>query len=198
MLFALFWFGMAVFIWQMTAGGRAARDQMDEDFEKHFQGDFFRAERERRQRERQQSSAFDVVPLVGIGATSLVGTGLLLSPFWVWISRRRRWARTCFALTSQCALVWGPGVGGTHLHRYGPQQLAGCRRVERGGGTGDLVFEEKPVTFQVTVQDPGGGSHQELRHGLQQHGFLNIAAVREVEQLLRQCLSSKAQGPGGP
>jgi hypothetical protein len=196
MLFALVWFGFAVFIHQMTTHAREQERLMDESSDKVFQDEFFRESRERRDRERQQLSPFDIGGYVGMGITSFVGLMLLLSPLWIYVSRRRRRARTCYALTDRRALVWEPGGGGTKLHNYDLDKLRSLKRVERGAGTGDLVFEEYLFTYQVTVHGQGGHSHQETRVGTGQRGFLDVARVREVEKLIRQQLADQKARPG--
>lgn len=190
MLFGLFWLGFTIFGYYMWQSHRETRKQFDDDFERNFQGDFFRAERERRRQEASQVTAFDVVPLVIAGGAGLVGVALLLSPLWMTLVRRRRQEQSCYALTTTRALVWEPVSGGLQLHSYAPHRLDSLKRIERGDGSGDLVFEEYTYTYQVNVAPAGSSPQYQTRQGIGQRGFLNIAQVRQVERLLRQTLLS--------
>jgi hypothetical protein len=75
------------------------------------------------------------------------------------------------ALVGQCI----PG-GATWLDSYSPEALTAMVCREGTDGSGSLVFREETEE-------------------LPEDGFLNIAAVRDVERVLRQTLLS---GPGGP
>jgi hypothetical protein len=164
--------------------------QFDDDFDKNFQGEFFRESRERRRKDAEAARAFDVEPIV-TGLSGVIGLAILLSPLWAVLSRKRRQARSCYALTTRRALVWEPAAdgGGVCLRAYEPQRLVGAlERVERDDGSGDLVFETYTYTYQVNVASVGNPPVWEPRQGTGQRGFLNVAHVRQVERLLRQTL----------
>lgn len=188
MLFGVVWLGFTVFGYFMWQSSRQTRKEIDDDFERNFQGEFFREARERRRKDREGVSAFDVVPLVVAGGAGLVGVGLLLAPLWLTRSRQFTRSHSCYALTNQRALVWEPADGGLQVHNYPPSRLEALKRIERSDGSGDLIFEEWTVTYPVTVTDSAGHSHTEMRQGINRRGFLNVAAVREIERLLKQTL----------
>jgi hypothetical protein len=190
MLFGVIWLGFTAFGYFMWQSSHADRKRFDDDFEKNFQDDFFREARERRRKDAEGVSMFDVVPLAIAGIAGLVGVALLLSPLWMTLSRKRRQSRSCYALTTRRALVWEPASGGQCLHSYDPARLGALKRVERDDGSGDLVFEEYTYTYQVNVAPAGSPPSYQSRQGIGQRGFMNISRVREVERLLRQTLLS--------
>src|SRR6266545_2582651 len=188
MLFGVFWLGFTVFGYFMWQSIRKSQREFDADFEKHFQGEFFREAREARQKKAEEVSMFDVVPFVIAGIAGVVGLGLLLSPLWMTVSRKRQQAQSCYALTTRRALVWEPASGGVCLHSYKPHRLDALKRIERADGSGDLVFEEYTYTYQANIAPAGSQPVYETRQGIGQRGFLNVARVREVERLLKQTL----------
>jgi hypothetical protein len=197
MLFGVFWLGFTAFgyfMWKSSHENRKRfeeeRQRFDEDFDKHFQDPFFKDDRERRRKEAEGGNMLDIMPLAIAGFAGLVGVGLLLSPLWLALSRRRQQARSCYALTTRRALVWEPASGGQCLHSYDPPRLGALNRIERDDGSGDLVFEEYTYTYQVNVAPAGSPPSYQSRQGIGQRGFMNIARVREVERLLRQTLLS--------
>jgi hypothetical protein len=188
MLFGVLWLGFTAFGYFMWQSSRADRKRFDDDFDKHFQDPFFDEVRERRRKEAEGVSMFDVMPLVIGGIAGLVGVGLLLSPLWLTLSRKRRQEKSCYALTTRRALVWEPTSNGQCLHSYDPSRLGALKRIERNDGSGDLVMEEYTYTYQVNVATGGSTPSYQTRQGIGQRGFMNISRVREVERLLRQTL----------
>jgi hypothetical protein len=189
-LFGVFWLGLTAFGYFMWQSHKRSLQEFDAatKWKEHFQDDFFREERERRRKEEEEVKVSDVMPLILGGVAGLVGVVLLLSPLWLTLSRKRRQARSCYALTTRRALVWEPGGSGSCLHSYEPHRLDALQRVERDDGSGDLVFEEYTYTYQANVAPAGAQPSYETRVGIGQRGFLNVARVRQVERLLRQTL----------
>jgi hypothetical protein len=119
---------------------------------------------------------FACFPLFGIPFV-LVGLGMLTAPIWM----RARARQVCYALTDRRAIVWEPRFfRGVEVRSYGPAQLGKIRRTEYPDGSGDLVFEEV-ITF-------GRNSEGYTTTNRQRHGFLCIANVRQIEELLRKAL----------
>jgi hypothetical protein len=115
---------------------------------------------------------FGCFPLCGLPFL-LIGLGMVVSPWWM----RGLARRTCYAITERRAIIWEPSLFGVRQVRsYTASGLGALSRVERGDGIGDLVFEE----FRTRNSD---GNTQTTRRG-----FLAIANVHEVENLLRKTL----------
>jgi hypothetical protein len=112
-----------------------------------------------------------IFPLFGVPFV-LVGVGMLTAPIWmIWRSKR-----TCYAITDRRAIVQGAGFGGAiETRSFEPAALDNIRRIEYPAGDGDLVFEE-------TITDREG------QRGRTRIGFVGIAEVRTVEDLLRKTL----------
>lgn len=107
----------------------------------------------------------------------LVGLGLLTSPYWA----RRAARRTCYAITSERAIVWRGAFGGRiEVRSYLPEELARMHRVENGDGSGDLVFAEEHRS--APTRRNRYGTH------VVRHGFLDISDVRAVEAIVRETL----------
>jgi hypothetical protein len=116
---------------------------------------------------------FSFFPLFGIPFL-LIGLGMLTAPIWM----RRRARRTCYALTNQRAIVWTPGfLGGMEVRSYQAPDLDRMTRRDYGDGSGDLILEE----FITTTRDSDGS----VRSRRNERGFLGIADVRQVEDLIR-------------
>jgi hypothetical protein len=125
---------------------------------------------------------FACFPLCGLPFV-VIGLGLLSSPYWLW----RRAKKVCYALTDRRAITWEPRwFGGVAVRSYGPSQLTKIRRTEYPDGSGDLVFEEI-ITY-------GRDSDGYTTTSRQRNGFLSIANVREVEELLRKALRPDGSG----
>jgi hypothetical protein len=118
-------------------------------------------------------------PLFGVPFV-VIGLGFLSSPYWM----RRKAKRTCYALTNRRALVWEAGVfGSVEVRSYQPADLTKIVRRDYADGSGDLVFEER------MVQRSGKGG---TNVSTQERGFLGIANVRDIEELLRKALLSES------
>jgi hypothetical protein len=119
---------------------------------------------------------FTCFPLFGVPLV-LIGLAMLSSPFWMY----RRAKRTCYALTDQRAIVWAAGrFGGTEVRSFKPSDLGKMSRRDYADGSGDVIFEE----FLTVTRDSDG----DLRSQGTERGFLSIADVREVEELVRRTL----------
>jgi hypothetical protein len=127
---------------------------------------------------------FSCFPLFGIPFI-LIGFGMLSSPYWL----RRRAKRTCYALTERRAIIWQGGwFGSVEVRSYGPSELNKIRRTEYSDGSGDLVFEEV-----VSIGRYNNG--QRTTHTTR-HGFMAIAEVRKIDELLRKALLSDRHQDG--
>jgi hypothetical protein len=118
------------------------------------------------------SFLFGCFPLCGF-PIALIGLGLITAPFWM----QRLARRTCYSLTDRRAIVFEPSFFGIQRVRsYTASGLGAMSRMERSDGTGDLIFEEHR----------GRGSDGDTQ--TTRRGFLAIAKVREVEDLIRKTL----------
>jgi hypothetical protein len=107
-----------------------------------------------------------------IGVPFLVlGILLLMSPSW----QKKMARKCCFVLTDRRALTWEPSWRGVTVRSYTRAGLGRITRIENADGSGSLVFQEYTV-------------HQGQVSGTQQQGFLHIADVRLVDQLVRKVL----------
>jgi hypothetical protein len=119
---------------------------------------------------------FICFPLFGVPFV-LIGLGMLSSPFWMY----RQAKRTCYALTDQRAIVWAAGwFRSTEVRSFAPSDLSRMSRRDYADGSGDLIFEE----FLYMTRDCDG----DLQSQMTERGFLGIADVREVEELVRRTL----------
>jgi hypothetical protein len=113
-----------------------------------------------------------VFPLFGLPFI-LVGVWMLMTPL-----RSRRAARkTLYALTDRRAIVWEPRWRSDRVASFGPEALAELRRNQRSDGSGDLIFRRRPMRSDSDV--PIHRMHE---------GFLGVAAVGELEKLVRETL----------
>lgn len=120
---------------------------------------------------------FSLFPYFGIPFV-LVGLGMLSSPFWY--SRQAK--RTCYALTSQRAIIWqGSTFGSVSVRSYGAEALGKISRTEHPDGSGDLVLE------QIVEEGTDSDGHRTAR--TIRHGFIAISNVKQVEALLRRTLT---------
>lgn len=84
---------------------------------------------------------------------------------------------TCYVLTNDRAIILEPTWSGRHTSRsYTGIALGSMTREERDDGSGSLVFEE----YLVRDTDGMGTRHP--------RGFLDIADVRYVEEIVRRTL----------
>ena len=98
----------------------------------------------------------------------VVGIGMLCSPLWaIWKAKR-----TVYVITDQRAIVFEGGLS-TKVRTFKPDHFANIERRQRRDGSGDIVFEHRAVQ---------GGEGQSAWPV----GFLAIANVKEVEDLLRE------------
>jgi hypothetical protein len=82
--------------------------------------------------------------------------------------------KRCYALTDRRAIVWNPRPGSKAVEVYSiPRgRIKDVHRAEYPDGSGDVIF---------ALQDPG---YDESQSG----GFLGVAEVRRVEDLVRRVL----------
>lgn len=114
---------------------------------------------------------WSLFPLFGIPFV-LIGFGLFTTPYWLARSMRR----TVYLVTDRRAIVLGGRLfGGTRSRSFEPDQVARMERNERGDGSGDLIFEVRTQRRGTDVSTV-------------RHGFLSVARVREVEDVLRRTL----------
>lgn len=110
----------------------------------------------------------------------LIGVGLLSIPYWL----RRQAKHTYYVLTDRRAILWEcRWFGNAEVRSYSPEHLTEMFRVEYPRG-GDLVFRERVVMSQT--------SRSNDRSEVQQHGFMGIDNVHEIEALVRKTLLADA------
>lgn len=101
-----------------------------------------------------------------------VGWFFWMVPRWI----RQQAGKTFYLLTDQRAITWEPTLfGGITVQSFTRDGLARMMRHENADGSGSLVFRE-----DFLLDDDGTSTRY--------RGFLNIARVREVEELVRQTL----------
>lgn len=117
-------------------------------------------------------------PLFGLPFV-LLGLGMLSSPYWL----MRRARKTCYAVTTQRAIIWQAGwFGSMEIRSYAPVELNKIRRVEYSNGEGDLIFEDL-----ITVTRFERSSHQNNMKS----GFMGISNVKVIEELITKALLSQ-------
>lgn len=101
-----------------------------------------------------------------------VGWIFWMMPRWI----RQQAGKTFYLLTDQRAITWEPTFfGGITVQSFTRDGLVQMMRHENADGSGSLVFRE-----EIVLDDDGTSTLS--------RGFLNIARVREVEDLIRQTL----------
>ncbi|MBL8822939.1 MAG: hypothetical protein JNJ77_10160 [Planctomycetia bacterium] len=114
-------------------------------------------------------------PLFGLPFV-LVGLGMLSSPYW--FTRRAR--KTCYAVTTQRAIIWQAGwFGSMEIRSFAPAELNRIRRVEYANGEGDLIFEDL-----LTMAHFERSRHQTSMRA----GFMGISNVKKIEELITKAL----------
>ena len=108
-----------------------------------------------------------------------VGIGLVTSPLWMGSMARK----TLYALTDRRAIIFEPQLFRTvQVRSYTAAGLGALARVERGDGSGDLVFEE------YTTRGSNNTTATTRR------GSLAVANVHQVEGLIRKTLLGPPPG----
>jgi hypothetical protein len=108
-----------------------------------------------------------------------MGIGMVTSPLWMGSMARK----TVYALTDRRAIIFEPQLFRTvQVRSYTAAGLGAMSRVERGDGSGDLVFEE------YTTRGSNNTTSTTRR------GFLAIANVHQVEGLVRKTLLGPPPG----
>jgi hypothetical protein len=118
---------------------------------------------------------FDLFPLFGIPFV-LIGFGMLSSPYWT----MRKARRTAYVLTTARAIIFDGGFS-TTIRSFGPDRLTDLRRKQRADGSGDVIFERK-------LSYDSDGDRQST-----DHGFLAIADVKGVEDMVRQLVETHSK-----
>ncbi len=129
----------------------------------------------------QGNNGFDIIrfvfPLFGLPFV-LVGFGMLSSPYWL----MRRARKTCYAVTTQRAIIWQAGwFGSMEIRSFAPAELNRMRRVEYANGEGDLIFEDL-----LTMAHFERSKHQTNMRS----GFMGISNVKKSEELITKALLS--------
>jgi hypothetical protein len=114
------------------------------------------------------NEGFNLFPMFGIPFV-LVGLGMLSSPFWVMRSAKM----TVYVLTNSRAIICENGIS-TTIRSFSPERLGDLQRKQRADGSGDLIFGRELTRYA------NGKSR------LTEHGFLAIADVKAVEDMVRQ------------
>jgi hypothetical protein len=115
--------------------------------------------------------------LVPVGLILLLSITLIVGvPLWT----RSLAAGTAYALTDRRAIVWQKGPFSVSVQSFTRDRLGNLQRRERPDGSGDLIFD------QTYFHDHNGHHHARAV------GFMSIARVREIEDLVR-ALVEKAQ-----
>lgn len=117
----------------------------------------------------------NLFPLFGLPFV-LIGFGMLSSPSWM----IRKARRTAYVLTNKRAILFEAEWMKTTVRSFGPEKLGELRRSQRSDGSGDVIFGEK-ISYE--------------EHSSQQSeiGFLDIANVKQVEDLVRSVLSNPGE-----
>jgi hypothetical protein len=117
-------------------------------------------------------SFFGCFSLVGLFPLA-IGILLVTSPLWMGSMARK----TVYAVTDRRAIIFEPQMFRTvQVRSYTAAGLGTMSRVERGDGSGDLVFEE------YTTRGSNNNTSTTRR------GFLAIPNVHQVEELIRKTL----------
>ncbi len=117
---------------------------------------------------------FDLFPLFGVPFL-LIGLAMLSAPYWM----TRKAKSTAYVLTTARAIVFDGGFS-TTIRSFYPDRLTDLRRTQRADGSGDLIFEK-------TLSYDGEGGRRTT-----DNGFLAIADVKSVEDLVRHLVRSTA------
>jgi hypothetical protein len=127
-----------------------------------------------------------IVPIL----MAVLGSVFLAAPLFAF----KRARRTFYALTNRRALVWEGGYlwGATRTSYDGPK-LANMKKRKSWlvGGAGDLVFREEVHVRTTTTRDSRGFSGTSQSVNIVRHGFLAIAAVNEIEKIIKRDIIAK-------
>ena len=122
---------------------------------------------------------FSFFPFFGLPFI-LIGFGMLSSPYWA--ARRAR--NSAYLLTDRRALLFNAGFrGNISVRSFEPERLTDLTRNQRSDGSGDIIFGND------RWRDSDGDTRT------QSVGFLGIANVKEVEELIRALARKSARPP---
>ncbi len=116
---------------------------------------------------------FDFFPLFGIPFL-LIGIGMLTAPIW----GKRLASQSVYVLTNRRAIIFKKEFSGMSIRSFQPDQLRGLERKQHADGSGDLIF---------TQEIPGHGDNGPH---IGKVGFLGVANVKQVEDLVEQLAAS--------
>jgi hypothetical protein len=123
-----------------------------------------------------QQRGVPLAPLVLLLASACVSAPALV--------RWRTAGRTCYALTNRRAVVYKEGLFGATRDSYPPLEVPALRRSGSwlAAGCRDLIFRTVQVVTYSRQQSTFGNTSTKTIH----YGFLAIAHLDEVEQLVRE------------
>ncbi len=116
---------------------------------------------------------FDFFPLFGIPFL-LIGIGMLTAPIW----GKRLASQSVYVLTNRRAILFKKEFTGMSIRSFKPDQLRSLERKQHADGSGDLIF-----TQEVTGHGDNGPHIGKV-------GFLGVANVKQVEDLVEQLAAS--------
>jgi hypothetical protein len=116
---------------------------------------------------------FDFFPLFGI-PFFLIGIGMLTSPIW----GKRLASKSVYVLTNRRAIIFKKEFTGMSIRSFNPDQLRTLERKQHADGSGDLIFKQ-----EIT-------GHSDSGPHIGQVGFLGVANVKQVEDLVEQLAAS--------
>jgi hypothetical protein len=123
----------------------------------------------------------------------LIGVSMLTSPLWLRRRLQKSAENTLYVITDRRAVVFNGGYYGSgglammiagvmrfanpgiKVQSYTPDRLLNIERTEREDGTGNVLFGESELNYQVNN-----------RPATLRTGFYSIADVREADRLLKE------------
>ena len=124
--------------------------------------------------------------MLGIGGVLLLfSIPLILLPY---LTLRFQHKRACYVVTNRRVIIYKSGWGGNKA--YDRRQL--MTKLERRDsrwleGAGDLVFE-RTVTYSGNDTRGRAGGGGGPKKEVEEHGFMDVANVRDVENLIRNTI----------
>lgn len=127
----------------------------------------------------------------------LIGVAMLTSPLWLRRRLQKSAENTLYVITDRRAVVFNGGYYGSgglammiagvmrfanpgiKVQSYTPDRLQNIERTEREDGTGDVLFGESELNYQVNN-----------RPATLRTGFYSIADVRDADRLLKELAAS--------
>lgn len=125
-------------------------------------------------------NGFDAASLFGL---PFVVIGLAMLSSRLWMMRKAR--KTAYVVTDRRALVFDGGYWSTTIRSFGPEIVSDLRRRQRADGSGDLIFRREVSLVHV--------GNKPLFPDV---GFLDIANVKEIDELVRRIQSPAPPSDG--